>query len=1751
MSDDEFSDSNLVDLHKLNDLKKLRGTVKGRLTLFEKYISKYKSLTLTKMQITEISLRIDTITQCFNNYCDIQNQIDVLVDKKELENQLEYRELIEEQYYSNIAAAKCLIEVDKNTNSNCSQSIISKPVALKLPEIKLMCFDGSYDLWLEFRNSYITMIHERTDLDAIQKLHYLKSSLSGCALQVISALEFTASNYNHAWELLENRFHNNRLLVYNHVRSLFSASSVTKESPLQIRKLIDTILRNLRALQTLGEPTDSWDTLVIYLVLTKLDANTEREWENHKGSISSDPNNKLKLDDLLNFLRNKADMLEVTLVNHKVLANKPILERKPVHDSKRYSNHSQFTHSYVTTRTNNSKLNNKRIRNCIMCSENHALYTCISFLNLSVKNRIKLIDDKKLCQNCLRSGHTVNECIFGACKRCNKKHNSLIHTDGEVVASALADRAHYSLPADNARRSSTALHSQTNNTGDLNTTLFPMQQVLLCTALVDIFDGNKRCFTIRALLDNGSQHSFISNQLFQQLNISSIQSTIRITGVGQSLTQSNKICEVNIRSKVNDYKMRVQCMVLPCITSTIPSKPMDYKSLRIPDNIQLADPTFNEPSAIDLLIGADLFWDILYENRIRLPSGPFLQNSKLGWLISGSIHSDSSCHGNPIQCNLSQAIDTQLKRFWELEEVTITNKLFTEDEHTCEHLFDTTTKRNADGRFLVRIPLQQSADHLGDSYALAKSRFLSLERKLERLPFYKKLYYDFIHEYVELGHMTKVDEYNKPYYFLPHHGVLREHSTTTKLRVVFDASAVTTSNKSLNDIQYVGPPLQNDIFSILLRFRQYKFVASADVEKMFRQILIQTDQRNLQLIVWRENPSDPLSIYRLNTVTYGTASAPYLSMRCLKQLAIECGDDMIAKIINEDFYVDDLITGHDDKQILLEICNKVSQVLSSGCFTLRKWTFSHDVKTSSSKELCTGDHCQNKTLGIGWYNTSDELHFTTAITESHVVTKRTILSILSQIYDPLGLLTPVIIIAKILLQHLWLCKIHWDDTVPENIKLNWEKFINSLKSLHELRIPRYIMSDNNEIKELHIFTDASQNAYGACAYIRTYNKNINSPVTIKLLCAKSKVSPIKPVTIPRLELCGALLGARLYKKIVSSLRLKFDKVYFWTDSTIVMGWVRMSPHLLKTFVQHRVTEINELTGDAIWLHVNGKNNPADLASRGAYLDILVDCTLWWHGPTFLHGRQFNCKVDHSTYTSIELPEVKNEIVCAASNIKDSFINFSRFSSFERLKRTGAYVLRFITNIRSPKHLRTTGSLSVDELSASITMLARLEQIQSFPDEYDSLLKQLPLNQTKSNKVSGLNIFLDQSGLIRVGGRLRNSRHFDYNKKHPILISSKNYFSTLLFRDEHKRLLHAGPQLLLSTIRENWWPLAGRNLARKVVRQCVTCVRMRGKTLTPIMGDLPSERLEPGYPFMRCGVDYAGPVMILNRRGRGAALMKGYICIFVCFTTRAIHLELVSSLSTNDYLLALKRFISRRGKPIEIFSDNGKVFVGSQKELSLFLNENATQIEDFTTNNGIKLRFIPPYAPHFGGLWEIGVRFCKHHIRRVVGNSNLTFEEFTTVLTQIEAILNSRPMYPLSSDPNDFLPLTPSHFLIGRPLTALPCKDLTSTATHRLMRYDRIEQMRQHFWQRWSKEYVSELQTRTKWKVQQPDIGQDTLVLIKEDNLPPLKWRMGRILRTFPGKDGVSRVAEIRTATGIIQRATSKICPLPPQPSDAE
>ncbi|XP_049886290.1 uncharacterized protein LOC126380734 [Pectinophora gossypiella] len=346
-------------------------------------------------------------------------------------------------------------------------------------------------------------------------------------------------------------------------------------------------------------------------------------------------------------------------------------------------------------------------------------------------------------------------------------------------------------------------------------------------------------------------------------------------------------------------------------------------------------------------------------------------------------------------------------------------------------------------------------------------------------------------------------------------------------------------------------------------------------------------------------------------------------------------------------------------------------------------------------------------------------------------------------------------------------------------------------------------------------------------------------------------------------------------------------------------------------------------------------------------------------------------------------------------------------------------------------------------------------------------------------------------------------------------------------------MHAGPQLLLAAVRETVWPVSGRHLARRTVNNCTRCRRLRGKTLVPKMGNLPAQRVNPDFPFLSVGLDFAGPFHILNRKGRGSRLIKCYLCLFFA-----------SAINEDPFVMTLRRFIACRGKPAEILCDNGRNFVAAAKDVGTFLKDSAEPLSDFASQQGIKFTFIPTYAPHFGGIWEAGVKSAKHHLRRVIGNSHLTFEEISTLFAQVEAILNSRPLCPLSSCPNDFLSLSPGHFLIGRPLTALPSPSFEDCNESRLQRYNRLQMIRHHFWQRWQREYLSELQQRFKWKANMDKLIVGDLVLLQEDNLPPLSWRLGRVLRLFPGPDGVSRVADVNTIKGCVRRPLVRLCPLP-------
>ena len=400
----------------------------------------------------------------------------------------------------------------------------------------------------------------------------------------------------------------------------------------------------------------------------------------------------------------------------------------------------------------------------------------------------------------------------------------------------------------------------------------------------------------------------------------------------------------------------------------------------------------------------------------------------------------------------------------------------------------------------------------------------------------------------------------------------------------------------------------------------------------------------------------------------------------------------------------------------------------------------------------------------------------------------------------------------------------------------------------------------------------------------------------------------------------------------------------------------------------------------------------------------------------------------------------------------------------------------------------------------------------------------------------------------MGGRLQTAV-LDYDQKHQVILPSKCHLSELVVQHEHLRLLHGGTQLMHSSLRQRFWITTGRTLCRKVTRSCIKCFTMQAASASQLMGNLSSLRVNPARPFLNCAVDYGGPFLIRQGGRRSKTKVKCYAALFICLVTRAIHIELVSDLTTESFMAALRRFMARRGRSHNIYSDNATCFKGAYNtlcELRKMLNSDDLQqrINYFMTTEGVHWHFIPSDSPHFGGLWEAGIKSMKHHMRQVIGNACLSFEEMFTILIQIEACLNSCPLCQISSDPKDPQALTPSHFLIGGPLMALPDTDYSSVPMNKLSRWQLMQRCTQHLWKEWSRDYLHQLQQRHKWSTQSRNIQRGTVVLVKDDHTVPLHWKLGVIEDVHYGRDDLVRVADVRIQSGIFRIAIHKLCLLP-------
>ena len=582
--------------------------------------------------------------------------------------------------------------------------------------------------------------------------------------------------------------------------------------------------------------------------------------------------------------------------------------------------------------------------------------------------------------------------------------------------------------------------------------------------------------------------------------------------------------------------------VIPKITNTLPSQPVDVKTMDIIKDLHLADKCFSHPGSIDMLLGVELMNEITTNDRFQEKSLTFTR-TVFGWVITGRAKVDKFRDQNShleVVCNFLQTNSAQdISKFWCTEEVPSTKPSLTEAEMVTKNHYDATTKL-VNGQFQVKLPFKPTATPLGESKASALRRFLMLEKRLEANPKLHQQYRDFIHEFIDLEHLEEVPKYElelPPHkcFYLPHHCVQKEN-TTTKLRVVFDASAKTSAKVSLNVVLLVGPKIQDDLFDHLIRFRCYAIGITGDIAKMYRQIALGKEDKDFHQLFWRDTPSDPIKVYRMTRVTYGIGSSGYHSIRSLQEAGKE---SPVEEVIKRDFYVDDMLSGAHTKDEATQLIRAVTKQLEKYGMILRKFASNNaqiiedfQPNLRENEKNFTENDNSVKTLGIKWLPNEDIFAFTIKESDKLKFTKRTMLSDISTIFDPLGLLTPVTLKLKLIIQSCWVRGVDWDEELPSDIQSKFTKWRTTLPIMAKLKIPRHILKRRFE---LHLFCDALELAYAACIYVRCLDTQETN-----LLVSRSKVAPLKPLTVPKLELCAACLGCNLLKAVLPILeKIKF------------------------------------------------------------------------------------------------------------------------------------------------------------------------------------------------------------------------------------------------------------------------------------------------------------------------------------------------------------------------------------------------------------------------------------------------------------------------------------------------------------------------------------------------------------------------------------------------------------------------------------
>lgn len=1403
---------------------------------------------------------------------------------------------------------------------------------------------------------------------------------------------------------------------------------------------------------------------------------------------------------------------------------------------------------------------NERAEECHICSGDcESVEKCPAFLRLDHSKRWTALREHDLCRRCLKNHRGFCK-VNVACgmNNCKYKHHPLLHND--------APRRHTNIaPTEFSSTTPEVTNAVNINEAECNTHRSADKAVLFRYVPV-LLHGPESTINTYAFLDDGSSVTLLENELATELGLDGVPYPLCLKWTADDCRYEENSRQVSlqisgIRNPGNRFRLgdvhTVDKLKLPPQTlafEKLATKHRHLKGLPV-DSYANVRPR--------ILIGMN---HIQVGRNLRTKEGealePIASKTRLGWIVYcptsdlNQIENPSLFHNFHI-CDASHAAEDDLhklvKSFFALDSLGIskpTKPIMTSEDERALDMMRAITSLQGD-RYQSGLLWKYDDVRLPDSKTMAKKRTECLHRRMAREPELAKALAEKIADYLNKGYARKLSpveiaEQRKRVWYMPVFPVFNPNKPG-KLRIVWDAAAV-SGGISLNDVLMKGPDLNTSLPSVLYKFREHAVAVSGDIREMFHQVRMNDEDQHCQRFFW-PNEDGSMDVYVLTVMSFGAKCSPSVAQFVKNHNAERFRNRFPAavNVIQKSHYVDDMLTSVDSDEEAIELTKQVKMIHEAGGFEIRGWASNSNKVLAalgtdqvSEKSLdITSEVVNEKVLGMWWSTQGDYFTYKVftdrnkeVLTEGRRPTKSEVLRILMSIYDPLGLIACVLMLLKIVLQDVWRSGVDWKDGICDAEYERWQQWLEFLPDLESLRIPRcyqvsWANSDGTTI-QLHTFVDASECGYSAVSYFRFENGN---QIHCALVGVKCRVSPLKFISIPRLELQGGLTGGRFAASIQEGHTYQISKRFFHTDARDVLCWLHNRDHRrYSQFVAFRVSELLEITDLNEWNHVSSKLNIAD------------EVTKWKRKPNLkrvISGSGFMWQPEETWRKQSAVEETLEELranVLTHHQADDPAIHPEDFSSWNHLLRTAAYVLRFAKLVRGQR-LKTVPLLS-RELRAAANHLYRQAQEDAYYEERISLSCPDELTGKrilpKTNVLFKLEPYLDDDGVMRMRGRITACECLDESAKHPIILPRDHPVTSLVILQIHEDYHHQSHQTVINEVRRKFYIPRLRAAYAKVRSKCQLCKNQTATPQPPAMADLPRLRLAAFIrPFSYVGIDYFGPMQVTV----GRRVEKRWGVLATCLTVRAVHIEVAHSLTTSSCIMCLRNIIARRGTPIEIISDRGTNLVGASKELKEAMKEvNQDRLMAEFVTEETRWSFNPPASPHMGGSWERLIRSVKKFLQQILPTQRLpTDEVLRSTLIEIENIINSRPLTYVPVDDEATPALTPNCFLLGSTNGSKP-NVLYDGGSAALRNTWKTSQMLANiFWKKWVAEYLPEITRRSKWFTPARPIQLGDIVIVVDPRFPRNCWPKGRVVATKQSKDGQVRSATVQTVTGLYER----------------